>query len=264
MGHFKQVSQELRKVALRYPGAYEENPWGELAIKVKERIFLFLGRGESETFGISVKLPSSNGLALSFPFASPTGYGLGKSGWVSTRFEDGEEIPTGLLLEWIDESYRAIAPAKLVKELDGHAAEVPAKKAPAKKAPAKKAPAKKARKVVVFVVSDDRLRLARARKAIAADGLGTTLCSGLDRAFETIAKKKPSAVVVDLGRHEPAALEVGVQLAHALGKTPIVFAGARDAKTVKKARKAADSVRAALREPPGDPRVVAELAAILG
>jgi predicted DNA-binding protein (MmcQ/YjbR family) len=260
MGHFKQVSEELRKAALRYPGAYEENPWGELAIKVKNKIFVFLGRGESETFGISVKLPSSNGLALSFPFASPTGYGLGKSGWVSTRFEQGEEVPTGLLLEWIDESYRAIAPAKLVKELSGATPE-PAKTAVAK-GKAKKAPAKK--KGVIFVVSDDRLRLARARKAIVAEGLGTAVGSDLDRAFETISKKKPSAVIVDLGRHEPAALEVGVQLAHALGKTPIVFAGARDAKTMKKARKAADSVRAALREPPGDPRVVAELASVLG
>jgi len=252
MSDFKEASQELRRAALRYPGAYEETPWGELAIKVKGKIFVTLGRNEKETFGISVKLPSSNGLALTFPFASPTGYGLGKSGWVTTRFVAGEDVPAGLLLEWIDESYRAIAPKTLVKELDSGAVREPEKK---------KA---KARKGLVLVVSDDKLRLDRAKKAIVAEGLGTALGSGLDRAFETASKKKPRAVIVDLGRHAPAALELGIQLAHALGKTPLVFAGARDAATARKARQASETVHAALREPPGDPRVTAALAAALG
>jgi predicted DNA-binding protein (MmcQ/YjbR family) len=57
-------------------------------------------------------------MALTLPFASATRYGLGKSGWVSAKFAADEEIPTQLLLEWIDESYRAIAPKKLVAQLD--------------------------------------------------------------------------------------------------------------------------------------------------
>ncbi|MEZ0229631.1 MAG: MmcQ/YjbR family DNA-binding protein [Planctomycetota bacterium] len=257
MPNFKSVATELRKAANTYPGAYEESPWGELVVKVKGKVFVFIGKGEREVFGLSVKLPSSSGLALSFPFASPTGYGLGKSGWVSARFEKGQDVPTGLLLEWIDESYRAIAPKTLVKELGGG-------EKPSTSASAKKKPKAKAKKGTVLVVSDDDLRLERAKKAIAADKLGKFLGSGVDDAFETANKKKPSAVIVDLGRRAPAALELGIQLAHALGETPVVFAGARDAATVKKARKAADSVHAALREPPGDPKVIAELAAALG
>lgn len=259
MGSFAPVAEELRKAALAYPGAYEERPWGELAIKVKGKIFVFLGRE-----GLSVKLPRSNGLALSFPFAEPTHYGLGKSGWVTAHFEGDQEVPVGLLVEWIDESYRAVAPKTLVKELDGGAKPGAAAERPTKKNKTAVKPAKRgAKKATVLVVSDDELRLERARKAIAADGVGAFLGAGVDDAFELASKKKPRAAVVDLGRRPPEALELGIQLAHALGKAPIIFAGARDVATVKKARKAASSVRAAFREPPGDPRVLAELAAAL-
>jgi len=44
-------------------------------------------------------------------------YGLGRAGWVTATFETGEPVPVELMIAWIDESYRAIAPKKLVKEL---------------------------------------------------------------------------------------------------------------------------------------------------
>ena len=79
---------------------------------------LFLG-GEKETkeLSLSLKLPSSRDVAVDLPFAEPTGYGLGKSGWVSARFAKVSDVPIDLLKAWIDESYRAIAPKKLVKGL---------------------------------------------------------------------------------------------------------------------------------------------------
>ncbi|MET0554157.1 MAG: MmcQ/YjbR family DNA-binding protein, partial [Vicinamibacteria bacterium] len=46
-------------------------------------------------------------------------YGLGKAGWVSARFGPKDRPPVDVLCKWIDESYRAVAPVKLVKELDG-------------------------------------------------------------------------------------------------------------------------------------------------
>jgi predicted DNA-binding protein (MmcQ/YjbR family) len=52
-----------------------------------------------------------------FAFASPTGYGLGKSGWITARFGKKDKVPLGLLEAWIDESYRAIAPKAVVKSL---------------------------------------------------------------------------------------------------------------------------------------------------
>ena len=256
----KKAAQELREAAVAYPGAYEESPWGELAVKVKNKIFVFLGRGESKTFGLSVKLPSSCGLALAFPWASPTHYGLGKSGWVTAHFEADDEIPIGLLVEWIDESYRAIAPRTLIEELDARGANG----APASTPKPAKGKKPKKKTATVLVVGEDALRVERATKAITAEGLGKAVGADLEGALAALGKKKPAAVVVDLGRHAGDALEVGVQLAHALGKRPLVFAGARDAATVKKARAAADGVVAALKEPPGDPAVLAALAVALG
>jgi hypothetical protein len=76
-----------------------------------------MGTTDDGGFGLSVKLPASAPMALLLPFASPTGYGLGKSGWVSARFSPSESPPLDLLRAWIDESYRAIAPKTLVKKL---------------------------------------------------------------------------------------------------------------------------------------------------
>jgi predicted DNA-binding protein (MmcQ/YjbR family) len=107
----------LRKHALSYPEAHEDFPWGERVVKVKGKVFLFLGKHE-ERLGLSVKLPSSASFALGLPFASPTAYGLGKSGWVTARFALREKPPVALLKQWIDESYRAVAPKRLVASLD--------------------------------------------------------------------------------------------------------------------------------------------------
>ena len=68
--------------------------------------------------GLSVKLPESGADALDLPFAKPTGYGLGKAGWVSARFEPKDDPPLEILKGWIRESYRAVAPKKLVAELE--------------------------------------------------------------------------------------------------------------------------------------------------
>ena len=107
----------LRAFALGFPEAYEEFPWGERVAKVNGKVFVFLGM-DGDTLGLSVKLPQSGMLALGLPFASPTGYGLGKAGWVTAKFAKREKAPVDLLRSWIEESYRAVAPKTLVKALD--------------------------------------------------------------------------------------------------------------------------------------------------
>ncbi len=143
------VLQELRAFGLRYPGAHTKSPWPEhLDLAVNDKTFAYLSI-EGKPISISCKLPQSNAAALMLPFSKPAGYGLGKSGWVQAEFAPGEVPPVDLLKAWIDESYRAQAPKKLVKQLDAsdpvkEPAKAPAKKAPPKEAPGKKAPPKKA------------------------------------------------------------------------------------------------------------------------
>jgi len=108
----------LLRFALSYPEAREDHPWGETVVKVKKKVFVFLGHPEGGGLGVSVKLPRSNLLALDLPFATPTGYGLGKAGWVTAQFKPKEKPPVDLLKQWIDESYRAVAPKTLVARLD--------------------------------------------------------------------------------------------------------------------------------------------------
>jgi predicted DNA-binding protein (MmcQ/YjbR family) len=110
------IENALRECAMAYPEAYEEFPWGERAIKVNKKVFMFLS-AHADRVSFSVKLPLSRDVAYALPFAEPTGYGLGKHGWVTAQVKPGDDIPLDMLMEWIDESYRAIAPKKLVAGL---------------------------------------------------------------------------------------------------------------------------------------------------
>lgn len=113
--------QTLRQFALSYPQAVEDFPWGERTIKVRGKIFAFL-RQDGDILYLTVKLPQTADAALGLPFCSPTRYRLGRSGWVSARFPKGAEIPLDMFRDWIDESYRAVAPASLISSLTGKAA----------------------------------------------------------------------------------------------------------------------------------------------
>ena len=113
------LNDELRQFALGMPGAYEEFPWGERVAKVNKKVFVFLGKENDEATELcfSVKLPASGSEVLELPYAEPTGYGLGKSGWVTIRLTQKKRPPLELLMRWIEESYRAVAPKKLLAQL---------------------------------------------------------------------------------------------------------------------------------------------------
>jgi predicted DNA-binding protein (MmcQ/YjbR family) len=115
--HLARAESALRAHALAYPETYEEFPWGHRAIKINGKVFVFLYR-EDGFLGLTVKLPVSGRSALTLPFASPTGYGMGKHGWVSAKFGPADAVPTDMIKEWIDESFRAIAPKKLLARME--------------------------------------------------------------------------------------------------------------------------------------------------
>ena len=113
-----QARRKLLRYALGFPEAYEDHPWGEVVVKVNKKIFVFFGVPEEAVFGLTTKLPESREFAMTFPFTEPSGYGLGKAGWISSTFAKGDDIPVDMLMDWIDESYRSVALKRLVKQLD--------------------------------------------------------------------------------------------------------------------------------------------------
>ncbi len=117
------VREKVRAFAVSLPGTSEEQPWEEdIVVKVHGKIFVFLGPSTPPSRRISVKLDESHAHALSIEGAAETGYGLGKAGWVTVPLR-APGVSVRLLREWVEESYRIVAPRRLVAELDGAAAE---------------------------------------------------------------------------------------------------------------------------------------------
>jgi predicted DNA-binding protein (MmcQ/YjbR family) len=118
----------LRDFGLALPETTEDFPWDHRALKVRGKVFVFFstesdGSSKAGLFKLSCKLPASAPMALMVPGVEPTGYGLGKAGWVSGCFPPSK-VPVAMLKDWILESYRAVAPKKVAALLD---ADEPAK-----------------------------------------------------------------------------------------------------------------------------------------
>ena len=116
--HVAQLQEDLLRFALSLPEAWEDHPWGHPVAKVRQKVFLFLG-GTEEDPGMDVKLPFSADHALSIPESSPTGYGMGRHGWAHLRLRlpSPPLPPLEVLTDWVEESYRAVAPKALVAKL---------------------------------------------------------------------------------------------------------------------------------------------------
>ena len=107
-------AKALRKAALAYPETAEDFPWDHHAFKApNKKAFLFLTAREDGGFNCTMKLPYRNQEALAIKGASPAGYGLGRSGWVSFMFGPKTKPPVIKLADYLDESWRAVAPKKL-------------------------------------------------------------------------------------------------------------------------------------------------------
>lgn len=119
----EEAEKTLLAFALTLPEAFEDFPWGERNMKVGKKIFASLGmvewpKGAPPRLRLSLKLKESHEAAMALPFTQESGYNLGKHGWVSMWFTEADNPPVPLLEEWIEESYRNIAPKRLVAQLD--------------------------------------------------------------------------------------------------------------------------------------------------
>jgi predicted DNA-binding protein (MmcQ/YjbR family) len=240
-----QLATRLRAIALRYPETYEEAPWGDRVVKVRGKIFFFCGVHEGK-LALSVKLPQSARTALALPFARPTPYGLGKSGWVSCSFLSGERVDDGQISAWIEESYRAIAPKRLAAQLDAPAAHKPQ--------PAAKRPKPGWRKRVVLIC-EDALRAQRAQRALAEHGIAIAVVPDVAALPARSGKRAPQALIIDLGRNQEAGLELAAEIDASDAEIFLFLVGIRDAQARRRAREGATS--ADLFGPPAGDAVVA-------
>jgi predicted DNA-binding protein (MmcQ/YjbR family) len=104
----------LLAFALTLPEAWEDLPWEEdLVAKVGKKVFVFFGSA-TRPLAVGVKLPRSAPFALTLSCAEPSGYGLGRHGWVTVHLDGPDAPEEHLVRDWIVESYCAIAPKKLL------------------------------------------------------------------------------------------------------------------------------------------------------
>ena len=108
----------LLEIVQSLPGAYEDRPWGSVHCKVAGKIFVGWSRDEAGVMSLGFKTDKElQGLLVaSDPRFSVAAY-VGRHGWVDMKLgpaPDWDEVK-----QFIVESYRRIAPRKLVKELAG-------------------------------------------------------------------------------------------------------------------------------------------------
>jgi predicted DNA-binding protein (MmcQ/YjbR family) len=110
--------QRLERIVARLPEAerVDIEAWdGEPTFRVRGKNFIFTN---PEATGLSVKLPKEEAAAVvaTDPQAQPTGYGLGRHGWVSVDVgDDADEARWQQVEEWVRTSYTLVAPKKLAK-----------------------------------------------------------------------------------------------------------------------------------------------------
>jgi len=110
--------KQIRTFALSLPGTQPKSPWpGHDDVAVNDKTFVYLGLREGEV-SVGVKLPVSRASVLALPKTKPMAYGLGKSGWVSIRFEPSAGPPLDAIKRWVMESYRVQAPKRVLRQLE--------------------------------------------------------------------------------------------------------------------------------------------------
>ncbi len=234
----------LHASALGYPEAYEELPWGHPAIKVRKKVFVFCSALGTADPQMSVKLTTSRDRALANASVEPMGYGLGKHGWCS--FSDLGAVTLEELLDYVDESYRAVAPKTLLRKL-GDARPEPR--------PPEAAAVVEDGLPRVLVVGAGPRRRDRAVKGLVAQDCPAA-GSDLDDALELAGSLQPEVLVVDAGRESAKALERLWELVALCPEAHVVVAG------LKPGAGTPPGVHSTP-EPPGDPSTLRDVLAAL-
>ena len=112
-----ELAERIRELALSFPEAYEDEPWGYPVFKVADnRMFAGMSVGE-QAVELTVKLTAEEReIAQLLPFVSKARY-VGRYGWITAHVTDEESLAAAL--EWLRESYWLKAPGKLRTTVEG-------------------------------------------------------------------------------------------------------------------------------------------------
>lgn len=111
------LAERVRALALSFPEAYEDEPWGHPVFKVAgNRMFAAMSVGD-DAVEVTVKLTKEEReIAFLLPYVRRAGY-VGRYGWVTAAVSDDESLEAAL--EWVRESYWLKAPAHLRGAVEG-------------------------------------------------------------------------------------------------------------------------------------------------
>jgi hypothetical protein len=112
--------EQLRRMCLSLPEASEKETWGDPTWRVRDRIFA-MQKGNYEGGRASVWCKAPEGAQAELVASSPERFFVppyvGQKGWVGAHM-DTPEVDWEELAEIIEDSYRLIAPKRLVALLD--------------------------------------------------------------------------------------------------------------------------------------------------
>lgn len=103
--------------AMTYPETTLESPWDFPLVKVRGKIFCMF-KDVPGAVVVTGKLKDSLAEAMDRSNVEPATHGLGKSGWTSSKWATGAPFPEALVHGWMDESFRLVAPKKLIAQHD--------------------------------------------------------------------------------------------------------------------------------------------------
>jgi predicted DNA-binding protein (MmcQ/YjbR family) len=105
------AADAIRTLALGFPEAYEDSPWGHPVFKVADnRMFASMSEVDGAV-RLTVKLTAEEReIATLLPYVEKAKY-VGRYGWVTAVVRDEESLDSAL--EWLRESYWLRAPEHL-------------------------------------------------------------------------------------------------------------------------------------------------------
>ncbi len=112
------IEKRIRELALSFPEAYEDRPWGDFPVfKVGANKVFGWALVEDGVVHVTVKLTAEErDIAHLLPYVRTASY-VGRYGWITAAVTDEESLEAAL--EWLRESYWLKCPAELKAAVEG-------------------------------------------------------------------------------------------------------------------------------------------------